>query len=81
MRTLCDRCNKEINTNGCNKIDHAFKYSIDIDTEPNIGTAYANNKTGYLCCKCANTIYNAISEGLRPISSPKEYSFETGFSQ
>lgn len=67
MRTLCDRCNKEINTNGCNKIDRAFKYSIDIDTEPNIATARSENKSGYLCCKCSKTIYNAITEGIKPI--------------
>lgn len=67
MRTLCDRCNKEINTSGNYKGDHAFSYSIEIDTEPNIGTAHGKNKSGYLCCKCSKTIYNAISEGIRPI--------------
>lgn len=53
MRTLCDRCNIEINTSGNYKGDHVFSYSIEVDTEPNIDTAHGKNKSGYLCCKCS----------------------------
>jgi len=67
MRTLCDRCNKEVDTEGVLKGQRAFNYSISRDTEPHINTAVSRTKNGYLCYDCSKTIYNAIVNGITPI--------------
>ena len=65
MRTLCDKCNKEINTSSKYKSDFAFSYNIEIDTEPKTGSVYNEHRSGYLCHACSKTIYNAMTESIK----------------
>ena len=56
MKVACQICNKISDTMSILKEHHAFKYSIEIDSEPYMRTACTTIETGYICFDCQEKI-------------------------
>lgn len=56
MRTLCDKCNKEIDTIGNFKGRYAYPYMFEFDTEPHVSSACTKSQSGFLYHECSKRL-------------------------
>jgi ribosomal protein L34E len=56
MKTVCEKCDTIIDTQGVLKGQKAFYFEIQVDSEPYINTAVPRTYSGYLCHTCSRKI-------------------------
>ncbi len=56
MKTICQKYTRIIDTTGSLKGEKGYYFSIDVDTEPCINTAWSHKRDGYLCYNCSKDV-------------------------